>query len=368
MLSAPLHTPSIINPMSDHPALAILADLKSHIWQEIEPYLRNPDYPSQFEIPKAYQPESDFHWLMTADYPRRKGKYIRGSLVVLLAESLGASPKTAYKTAAAMQLSEDWILIHDDFEDDSPMRRGQPSLHEIYGDKLAVNAGDALHALMWKVLSDNRELLGPELTLRLIDEFYVMLARTTLGQTVEIKWGQENRLTDDEDWYFIADSKTSYYSIAGPMRFGAIIGGATASQLADITDLGQYLGRCFQMVDDLLDLTGNFAGQKKAAGDDIYEGKRTIPLGHLLRTAKPDDLKKIMAILKKTRSEKTPAEVAWIIDRMHHYDSIDYAQKLAGGYRDKALDLIDTKLGFLSHEPARTHLKTLADFILVRTH
>jgi geranylgeranyl diphosphate synthase type II len=354
--------------MSDHPALGILEDLKSHIWREIEPYLKNPDYPRQFAIPKDYKQESDFHWQMTADYPHRKGKYLRGSLVVLLAESMGAAPESAYKTAAAMQLSEDWILIHDDYEDDSPMRRGKAALHHIYGDKLAVNAGDALHALMWKVLSDNREVLGADMTLRLIDEFYTMLARTTLGQTVEIKWGQENKITNDADWYFIGDSKTSFYSIAGPMRFGAIIGGATEKQLAKITDLGQNLGRCFQMVDDLLDLTGNFGGLKKEAGDDIYEGKRTIPLGHLLRTAGPEDQRKITEILAKTRDQKSGHEVDWIIKKMQDYGSIDYAKKLAGGYRDIAVNMIEDDLTFLKNEPARTHLKTLADFILVRTH
>jgi geranylgeranyl diphosphate synthase type II len=354
--------------MSDHPALSILENLKSHIWQEVQPYLKNPDYPSQFVIPKNYQSESDFHWQMVSDYPNRKGKYLRGSLVVLLAESLGAPAKLAYKTAAAMQLSEDWILIHDDYEDNSPMRRGAKALHHIYGDKLAVNAGDALHALMWKVLSDNRDTLGLETTLRLIDEFYVMLARTTLGQTVEIKWGQENRITNDDDWYFIGDSKTSYYSIAGPMRFGAIIGGADEKQLAQITDLGQNLGRCFQMVDDLLDLTGNFGGLKKEAGDDIYEGKRTIPLGHLLRTSSAADNEKIVAILSKSREQKTPSEIAWIIEKMHNYGSIEYAKNLAAGYRDKALHMIDTDLTFLKSEPARSNLKALADFILVRTH
>ena len=353
---------------SNHPAIPMLAQLKTHIWNEVQPYLKDPSYPAQFMVPAKYQPEADFHWTMSSDYPKRQGKYIRGSLVVLIAEAMGVPAENAYKTAAAMQISEDWILIHDDFEDNSPTRRGQPALHHIYGDKLAVNAGDALHALMWKILVDNQTLLGESLTIRLIDEFYTMIAHTALGQTVEMKWTQDNRVTDDSDWYFIADSKTGYYSLAGPMRFGGIIGNASETQLKLLTDLGLNLGRCFQLVDDTLDLTGNFAGLKSQSGDDIYEGKRTIPLGHLLRTVSKSDSDKIISILAKPREQKTSSEVTWILDQMHQHGSITYAQNLATQYRDAALKIIDTKLTFLKHEPALSNLKTISDFILNRSY
>jgi len=352
--------------MSTHPAIAILENIKTQVYKIILTYLQNPLYPSQFEIPNKYLPESDFHWQILTDYPTRQGKYIRGTLIVLLAQAMGADPQKAYQTAAAMQISEDWILIHDDYEDDSPMRRGKPALHKIYGDKLAVNAGDALHSLMWKILADNHNILGDQVSLRLIDEFYTMLAHTTLGQTTEINWTQTGKLTSDEDWYFIADSKTGYYSIAGPMRFGAIIGGATPQELDLITEAGKNLGRCFQLIDDLLDLTGNFEGLKKSPGDDILEGKRTLPLGHLLKAANPQQVEKIIGILAKPRDQKTESEVKFIIDLMHQLGSIQYAQNLAQKYRDIALEIIDKKLTFLNHEPGISNLKTVANFVLDR--
>ncbi len=264
--------------------------------------------------------------------------------------------------AAAMQLSEEWILAHDDIMDDSLSRRGKPTLHRMYGTEQAVNAGDALQIIMWKMLSDYSNQ-------NLINEFYIMLARTTIGQTIEAKWTKDNK-TDftDTDWFFVADSKTSYYTIAGPMRLGAIIAKATPKQLNTIANFGIYLGRCFQLVDDILDLTSDFAGLKKQIGNDIYEGKRTVILGHLLRTTSSSDKKRLVQILSKTRDQKTPTEVKWILERMHHYGSIEYAKKLASFLKEKAYSIFKTDLKFLSKQPYRGYLETLITFVLERDH
>jgi len=287
----------------------------------------------------------------------------------LTASAMGFPQKKAIKTAAAMQISEDWILGHDDIEDDSLQRRGKPTLHRLYGKELAINAGDALHIVMWKVLRDNFKVVGPKKALAIIDEFYRMLNRTTLGQTVEIKWTQENK-TDltDKDVFFIMESKTAYYSIAGPMRLGAILAGATKKQLDTIYQFGQYLGRCFQIRDDLLDLTSDFAGLKKQIGNDIYEGKRTIMLMHLFRTVKGEEKKKLMAIMEKKRKGKTAAEVKWVIRMMAKYGSLEYGEKLAAKITKQAKEFFDKELGFLSRQPARSQLKVGIEFVLTRKH
>jgi geranylgeranyl diphosphate synthase type II len=96
--------------------------------------------------------DSDFHYQITSDYSFRQGKYLRPSLLLMTAGSLGLDIQKAIPTAAAMQISEDWILNHDDIEDDSQERRGLPSLHHQIGTPLAINAGDALHALNWQLI------------------------------------------------------------------------------------------------------------------------------------------------------------------------------------------------------------------------
>lgn len=348
----------------------VLLQKREIVWKEIQRYLKTPPkLAGKLAIPPKYQKWLDFHWQMTCTYPERRGKYIRPALVLLTAAAMGVPEKKAVLTAAAMQTSEDWILIHDDIEDDSLQRRGAPALHKIYGKELAVNAGDSLHLVMWKMLWDNRKLLGEKKAEKIASEFYQMLSRTTFGQTVEIKWTQENRKDlSDEDVFLILDGKTSYYTIAGPMRLGAILGGATEKQLELIYGFGQKVGRCFQIIDDLLDLTSDFHGLKKQTGNDIYEGKRTIMLMHLFRKVEGEDKDKLVGIMAKKREEKTADEVVWVIDLMKKYGSLDYSRKLAEDLSGQALKIFDKDISFLKTQPARDQLKSAVNFILRRNY
>jgi geranylgeranyl diphosphate synthase type II len=350
--------------------LKILDEYKDVVWKEVRDYFEEPEYPDVFKIPDKYKDIVEkAYWQVVKDYPERKGKYLRPTILILTAEAMGIDKRDVIKTAAAMQISEDWLLIHDDFQDKSLERRGKPTLQRIYGDELAVNAGDALHIIMWKAVFDNTDILGAIKTKEVADEFFRFLSRTTQGQAVEIKWVLENKINlSDEDWFFIADGKSAYYSVAGPARLGAIIANADKKQLYLLTKFGVYLGRCFQLVDDILDITSNFSGLKKQTGNDIYEGKRTIMLGHLLRNSGVADRKKLEIIIRKKRNEKTKEEVMWVINKMDDYGSISYAKELANKLKEESLQIFEKELTFLSEEPAREKLKCLINFVLDRNH
>ena len=283
---------------------------KKLVWPEIEKYLKDPTYPTQFSIATKFKKEVDFYWKINKTYPERKGKYLRPTAVLLIAEAMGVKTEDTIKTAAAMQLSEEWILIHDDIMDNSEERRGASTLHRIYGKKLAQNAGDGLQTIMWRIITDIESK-------SIIDEFYRLLMRTVLGQGVEQIWTNEKRKLNDKEYFFIADSKSAYYSIAGPMRLGAILGKATSKQLEKITEFGLHLGRCFQLIDDLIDYK-----------QDKKEGKSTLA----------------------------------------NTEGIEYTKRLATQEKDRARKIFDKKLTFLSHEPARSRLKELIDFILERKY
>ncbi len=281
------------------------------VWPKIKKYLQDPPYPKQFQIPKDYKKEVDLYWKINSDYPERKGKYLRPTLVLLVAQALGTEIPQASGTAAAMQLSQEWILIHDDIEDRSETRREKPTLHKIHGDELAINAGDALNTIVWKMIND---LDSKEIS----EEFYTILMRTILGQGVEQIWtNRKKKRISTNEYFFIADSKSAYYTIAGPMRLGAIVAKATPTQIDKITDFGLYLGRCFQLVDDIIDLE-----------QDKKEGKVTLA----------------------------------------NTKGIKFTKKLAQKMKDRAKEIFDNKLGFLSHEPARSELIGLIDFILERKY
>lgn len=350
--------------------LEILENYKKIVWPYIETSLNQvKNYPSFCQIDKKYQNLLDFHFNMVSDYPQRKGKYLRPSLVLLVAQAMGFDQDLAIPTAAAMQISEDWILGHDDIEDQSEQRRGLPALQKKYGNGLALNAGDNLHILMWQVLSQNFAQLDLVTAKKIHQEFFNMLNRTIFGQTIEIKWTQENRFDlTKEDILLILESKTGYYTIAGPMRLGAILGGATEPQLESIYKFGVMLGRSFQIIDDLLDLTSDFAGQKKQIGNDIYEGKRTIMLIHLLNNIDSQNKEKLETILLKSRSQKTEDEVAWVIDQMKQIGSLDYSRNLATSFSTKAREIFETELQFLSQQPFRSQISDCIDFITTRQH
>jgi len=350
--------------------LKLLAEKRAIVWDEIQKYLKQAVGESTIKenYSKAKQLQI-FNSDLLSEYPKRLGKYLRPTLLLLTAQAMDYPLQKAIKTAAAMQTSEDWILVHDDVEDDSDQRRGKPALHKIYGKELAINAGDGLHVLMWQMLWDNATILGQKKATEISAEFVQILKRTVFGQTVEIKWTQENKIDlTDEDVFFIIDGKTVYYSIAGPMRLGAILAGADRKQLGLLYDFGLHLGRCFQITDDLLDLTSDFDGQKKQRGNDIYEGKRTIMLAHLLRNLSGEDRQKLINILAKKRDKKTADEVQWVIDKMRSQGSLKYGQKLAKKLAMQAKEFFDKNLTFLNQQPARDQLKMIIDFVVERKY
>jgi len=259
-------------------------------------------------------------------------------------------------------------LVHDDIEDNSLKRRGEACLHRKYGLGEALNAGDMLHMIMWRILIDNQRILGEELCLKVMKELNTILMRTALGQGVEMDWVSSSKLSvTEDDWLFIADGKTAYYSIVAPLRLGAMIAGVTDDQLNKLTNFGLHLGRCFQLVDDLLDVTGDFDGLK-AKGEDIMESKRTLILGHLLDQIKSSNKNKLVSILNKPREKKTKTEVKWVMKKMDELGSISYAKNKAKEYKQLALSCFDKDLGFLKQEPARSNLKGLVNFVLERDH
>lgn len=348
----------------------VLTIYRNLVWPYIESNLNQiKDYPAFCQINKKYQDLVDFHFDIVSDYPKRKGKYIRPTLVLLTAQAMGFDKNLTLPTAAAMQISEDWILGHDDIEDQSDERRGLPAIQKIYGNELALNAGDNLHLLMWQILAQNFSKLSLPTAQKIHQEFFDMINRTILGQTIEIKWTQDNRfdLTED-DILLIAESKTCYYTIAGPMRLGAILAGATKLQLDSIYKFGLALGKSFQIIDDLLDLTSDFAGQKKQQGNDIYEGKRTIMLVHLLNNIDSKNKIKLQNILLKNRHQKTKTEVKWAIDQMKKNGSLEYGKKLATKFAQKATQIFETELKFLDKEPFRSQIKSGIEFIISRNH
>ena len=292
----------------------------------------------------------NFFWEQIADYPNRGGKYVRSILICLTCEALGGSLAQALPTAAAMELSQNWILIHDDIEDSSVLRRGKKAHHLIYNVNQSINAGDALHMIMWKALNDNFKILDLAKANAVFDEFYMMLMRTCVGQTAEMDWRDSYSLTEQEVNY-ILDGKTGYYTIAGPIRLGAIIAGKSPDTDKDlfsaIDEFGLNLGRAFQITDDILDLVSDFSGLKQK-GNDIQEGKRSLLFIRLQNLLKDADLVTFKSIMDKPIGEKSQEEIDQIIGLMEQYNVIADSKQEALTFAAKSKAVLDNKLPFSS--------------------
>lgn len=302
--------------------IAELEKLKGPVWERIKKYL--PDKEPQ----KYYE--------MVRDYPERKGKYFRPGLLLLSARMFGGNINCALLAAAAMQVSEDWLLIHDDFEDHSEKRRGKKCLNKIFGDELAVNAGDALHIIMWKILGDNARSSGKK-GWDVYEKMYDIILTTTEGQFMELDWIRNGRVAVSEDKYYkMIYIKAGYYTVTGPLQLGAICAGACDKEIKKIEKWGVSLGCAFQIWDDVINITVPSKKQGKERGGDILEGKRTLLLIHLLKNCLNSERRIIEAIYLKKREEKNEEEKEYIIKLMGKYKSIEYAKKKALKAADEA--------------------------------
>jgi geranylgeranyl diphosphate synthase type II len=277
------------------------------------------------------------HYDMVADYPRRGGKRMRPVLCLASCRLHGGDPTDALPAAVALELFHSAFLVHDDIEDGSTRRRGLPTLHQALGTARAINVGDALSALAVVSLAKGGRCWPAEVAGAVSIEFAHLLQRTTEGQATELAWIAEDRYDlDDGDYLTLIREKTCWYSTVHPLRIGALIGSRGRADLDRLNDFGFYLGAVFQIHDDLENLRAGPDYGKDALGD-VLEGKRTLPLLHLLRTASPSDRRSALRVIGPHGSGAPAERAATVRELMDRYGSIDYARRFVDALSGLAL-------------------------------
>jgi geranylgeranyl diphosphate synthase type II len=285
--------------------------------------------------------EVDLLYKMMRDYPSRPAKGLRPFLCTTTCRAAGGSDSESLLTAACIELFQHWILIHDDIEDESELRRGQPTLHLKHSMALALNTGDALHARMWGALLLNEEKLGAEKTLQIIGEFSRIVDATTEGQHMELGWVQQRRWDlRESDYYEMCTRKTSSYTVAGPCRLGAMVAGAGPGVLRKLGEFGQRLGVAFQIQDDVLNLVGDQLKYGKARSDDLLEGKRTLILLRTLQEASETEREVAISIMKKARGSKTDDDISYLLSLIEKHHAIEYSRRKARVLMDQGVAIL----------------------------
>lgn len=208
--------------------------------------------------------------------PEVSGKRIRPVLTLLTCAAAGGTWQAALPAAAAVELVHNFSLIHDDIEDNSPTRRGRPTLWKQWGIPQAINTGDALFTLAHLELVRLRETQPPEVTLQAAELLQQACLQLTQGQYLDLAYEARTDLSLDDYWPMIR-GKTAALLAAGT-ELGALIAGAPQEQKAAFRRFGEHLGLAFQVRDDLLGVWGEAAITGKSTASDLLAGKKSLPV------------------------------------------------------------------------------------------
>jgi len=302
-----------------------------------------------------------------ADYPLRSGRMLRSSLTLAVTRAFGGSIDQALNTSAALELLHNAFLVHDDVEDEGQERRGRPSLNVLHGVPVAVNVGDALSILSLRPLLDNRYVLGPRLSMRILEETERMVRESIEGQAIELGWRRDNVLgLRDEDYFRMVLKKTCSYTTIYPVRVGALIATRDGMDLDSLTRFGFFLGAAFQIQDDLLNLVGNHERYGKELDGDIWEGKRSVMMIRLFECLPAADLERLARILGTARAERTLEQVEWVRAQMDRYDCVAHGYRVAHALAGAASHEFGSAFGYLPESRDKRFIREVVRWMISR--
>ena len=258
---------------------------------------------------------------------KQRGKQMRPMMVLLFAKMFGEVTDSTYSAALALELLHTASLVHDDVVDDSMQRRGQASVNAIYNNKLAVLVGDYLlsTALVFTGRSNN-----PRIT-----NIIGALGQTLSDGEIFQMFHSHEKLVSEEIYLEIIRKKTaSLFSSCA--EIGALSAGASQDGIDRARQIGEYIGICFQIRDDIFDYYSNDVG--KPTGNDMREGKLTLPIIYAVRTHGDDHIRMMVDRLKN--GELSDAEISELIEFAKLHGGIEYAEQTMQIYRKKVLALL----------------------------
>jgi len=274
-----------------------------------------------------------------AEYPRRGGKYMRASLCIATARAFGAAPERAVKAAVAIEMLHNALLIHDDIEDESEERRGQPTLHMMHGLPIALNAGDALAMMSLRPFLDSVREVGPDTVMAMLSDMERMARESAEGQAMELGWrANPAAVVTRDDYLEMVLKKTCWLAAIFPCRIGAMFapGGHTALSEDAFIRFGFYFGAAFQIHDDVLNLRGGEGYGKEACGD-LWEAKRTLMLIDVAERLRGQDATRLRDFLAAERADRRAEDVDWLLGEMQACGAIERAYNFSQGLAGAAI-------------------------------
>lgn len=263
--------------------------------------------------------------------PEASGKRIRPLLVLLTAAAAGGNLEAALPAAAAIELIHNFSLIHDDIEDKSPLRRGRPTVWEIWGTAQAINTGDAMFSLAHLTLLDLEVTASPAIALqaaRILQETCLSL---TQGQHLDMAYERRGSLTEADYWPMV-NGKTAAL-LGACTELGALAAGAATARRLAFLRFGRSLGLAFQVQDDILGIWGYTGKTGKSAESDMVAGKKSLPVLYGLG-------KKGLFAERWLQGPITSSEVIGLARQLEAEGARAYAQEAASRLTGEALQAL----------------------------
>ena len=279
------------------------------------------------------------------------GKRLRPLLALLSAAALGRCSETQIKFAAVIEFIHTATLLHDDVVDISSLRRGKPTANAEFGNAPSVLVGDFLYTRAFQLMVQ----LGNE-------DILCHMADTTNtiaeGEVLQLTRAGNADLTE-EQYLDVITRKTAILFAAACYGAAALADEKETTRQA-LHEFGLNLGIAFQMIDDVLDYEGDPATMGKNVGDDLTEGKATLPLIHTLREGTDAE----RAMVRHAITEKSADQIEQILTAVKRCGSLRYTRIQAQRYHDLAL----SQLAQIPASNARTAMEKLTDLSINRDH
>lgn len=285
------------------------------------------------------------------------GKRLRPYLVVKSCQMLGGSIKDAMPAAAAIEMVHNFTLVHDDIMDNDEMRHGVPTVHTRFGMPLAILAGDVLFSKAFETVS-TENVKSAQVSAGLVSRLAKACVDVCEGQVLDIKMAEGKKIPTKSEYITMIEKKTSaLFEVSCAM--GAICA-KRPSDVANLASFGKNLGVSFQITDDYIGVLGDPKITKKPVGNDLREGKKSLPILLAIQKADPKSRKTILKVFGNPRATKS--EIANAIQTMRTLEIEKDVRKAALDYAQKAKQSLVKYSG-----PAKSEMIALLDFVVTRS-
>jgi geranylgeranyl diphosphate synthase type I len=284
------------------------------------------------------------------------GKRLRPYMVIKSCQILGGKIPNAMSAASAVEMIHNFTLVHDDIMDNDEIRHGVPTVHKKYGMPIAILAGDVLYSKAYQIITESK--LSSDSTTQLVSRLAKACVDVCEGQLLDVKMAEDKKIPTQAEYITMIGKKTAaLFDVSCAM--GAICATNKNKDISNLSSFGRNLGIAFQITDDLIGVMGDPKVTKKPVGNDLREGKKSLPILMALKSAKGKDKKIILKVFGNSKATRNNLNKA--VDVIRSLGIEENVRKQALKYAERA----EKSLAIYSGS-AKIDLVALLDFVVKR--